>query len=273
MVIINLIGGLGNQMFQYAAARALSLEKNQVLRLNVKAFENYSLHKYGLFHFKLKHKHYKKPSRLKNKFINIFKNKIKFIEQEFNYNPNLQNIEGNPIELEGYFQCEKYFIKYENQIRADFEIISPLKQKTKDTIDFMKSVNSVSIHIRRGDYLFHEMHNTDKEKYYMQAMKMVESQITNPVYFLFSDDMDWVKSNFKSVFETYYIDFNDANTNYEDLKLMSTCQHNIIANSSFSWWGAWLNTNPNKMVIAPQKWFKENTFNYEDVIPQNWIKL
>lgn len=273
MIVINLIGGLGNQMFQYAAAKALSLEKRQKLFLNIQGFEKYQLHKYGLFHFKLEHKQYRQPSKFTKKFITVFKNKIKYTEREFNYNPNLQNIEGNPIELEGYFQCEKYFIKYEDQIRSDFEIISALKQQTKGVIEFMKSCNSVSIHIRRGDYLLHEMHNTDKEEYYSNSMKFIESKISSPVYFLFSDDINWVKENFKTAFETHYIDFNDAESNYEDLKLMASCKHNIIANSSFSWWGAWLNPNQNKIVIAPRKWFNDETWNYQDVIPQNWIKL
>lgn len=273
MIIINLIGGLGNQMFQYATAKVLAIEKQQQLYLNRQAFETYNLHEYGLQHFSLEQKDYKQPFRIQQKLNEIFRNKIVHIEKDFNYNPLLNNLKGNLIFLEGYFQSEKYFIKYEKQIRDDFVIISPLKQKTLDTIDFMKLVNSVSIHIRRGDYLFNEIHNTDKEKYYNQAMKEVESKIANPVYFLFSDDMDWVKSNFKPVYETHYIDFNNAHTNYEDLKLMSSCKHNIIANSSFSWWGAWLNPNANKIVIAPQKWFNDKTLNYQDVIPDTWIKL
>ena len=104
-------------------------------------------------------------------------------------------------------------------------------------------------------------------------MKLIESKINKPVYFIFSDDMPWVKQNFKTKFETIYVDFNDASTNYEDLKLMTSCKHNIIANSSFSWWGAWLNKNPNKMVIAPTKWFNDETRDYKDVIPKNWIKI
>ena len=273
MIVINLMGGLGNQMFQYAAAKALALEKKHKLYLNTKGFQTYLLHKYGLYHFSMQQNNYKEPSRIQRKFIEIFRNKIVHIEKEFNYNPLIQNLKRNPIFLEGYFQSEKYFIKYEKQIRADFEIISPLKQKTQDTIDLMKTVNSVAIHIRRGDYLLHDIHNTNKTKYYKDSMMTIEDSVNNPVYFLFSDDMNWVKSNFKSNSETHFVDFNDAETNYEDLKLMSSCKHNIIANSSFSWWAAWLNPNPNKIVIAPQKWFNDEKINYQDVIPENWIKL
>lgn len=273
MIVIKLIGGLGNQMFQYATAKALALEKKQNLFLNAQAFEKYTLHKYGLHHFSIKQTNYQKLRRLKLKLFSLVFSKNTFNEKDFNYNPELAKITGNLIFLDGYFQCEKYFIKHEKQIRADFEITSPLKQKTKDTINLMKSVDSVSIHIRRGDYLLHEMHNTDKEKYYIQAMQIIESKITHPVYFLFSDDMEWVKANFKTNHIAHYIDFNNADTNYEDIKLMSSCKHNIIANSSFSWWGAWLNSNPNKIVIAPQKWFNDEVLNYQDVVPKSWIKL
>jgi hypothetical protein len=273
MIVVNLIGGLGNQMFQYAAAKALALEKNQKLYLNSCNFESYKLHKYGLPHFKLEGYDYKEPSKIKRKLIKLFRNRIVFEEQEFNYNPLFHNLKGNPIYLKGYFQSEKYFIKYEKQIRADFEISSLLKDKTQATIDFMKEVNSVSIHMRRGDYLLHEKHNTDKEQYYKKAMNEIERKVHSPVYFLFSDDINWVKENFNSDCETHFIDFNDAESNYEDLKLMASCKHNIIANSSFSWWGAWLNVNPNKMVIAPQKWFNDEVLNYKDIVPENWIKL
>lgn len=195
MIVINLIGGLGNQMFQYAAARALSLEKRQNLKINVRAFENYSLHKYGLCHFSVNQNKYKQPNRIQNKLIQLFRNKLVYQEKEFNYNASFWALKGNPIFLEGYFQSEKYFIKYEKQIRADFEIITPLKSKTLATITSIKAVNAVAVHIRRGDYLLHEMHNTNKEEYYKQALKTIESKISNPVYFLFSDDMEWVKAN------------------------------------------------------------------------------
>ena len=152
-------------------------------------------------------------------------------------------------------------------------MVSPLKQQTIETVAYMKSVHAVSIHFRRGDYVGNAVHETDKTVYYKEAMELIESKVENPVYFLFSDDIPWVKENFTTSFETHYIDFNDASTNFEDLKLMSSCQHNIMANSSFSWWGAWLNSNPNKTVIAPKLWFNDEKVNTSDIIPENWIQL
>ena len=137
----------------------------------------------------------------------------------------------------------------------------------------IKESNAVSLHVRRGDYLLHDVHNTDKLEYYTKAMTYLESKVDNPTYFMFSDDIEWVKQNFRSQHKMIFVDFNDAKTNYEDIKLMSNCKHNIIANSSFSWWSAWLNTNPNKIVTAPQVWFNGDMYDYTDLVPKSWIRF
>lgn len=273
MIIVQLIGGLGNQMFQYAVAKALSLEKKQQLVIDASAFETYKLHQFGLHRFAAPLKFYNFFLKLKIKFYKLFGNYLIYKEKQFNYDVDFFTQKGTNVYLEGYFQSELYFKKYAQEIRADFEITAPLKQKTIQLIANMKEENAVSIHIRRGDYLRVSMHNTDKSIYYQMATAYIESKIQNPIYYVFSDDMDWVKENFKTNFETHYIDFNDTFSNYEDLKLMASCKHNIIANSSFSWWGAWLNANPSKIVIAPQKWFNDEKLNYSDVVPVDWIKL
>jgi hypothetical protein len=275
MIVIKIKGGLGNQMFQYAVAKAYALEKNRPFLLDTSIFESYKLHNYGLHHFAMQPTFFKPFTKWQLKLKKLVGKVVYFNEDNyaFNFNANLFGLPSNLLFLEGYFQTERYFLKYENEIRADFEIISPLKQQTKDTIAYMQTVNAVSIHFRRGDYIGNAVHETDKTEYYQEAMKIIESKIENPVYFLFSDDMPWVKENFTTNFETHYIDFNDAATNFEDIKLMSSCKHNIMANSSFSWWGAWLNPNKNKTVIAPKLWFNNETVNTSDVIPENWIKL
>lgn len=273
MIIIQLIGGLGNQMFQYAAAKTLSLEKKQQLVIDISAFETYNVHQFGLNTFAARLTFYNFITKMIAKLHKFFGNFAVYKEIHFNYNADFFAQKTTTTYLEGYFQSELYFKKYENEIRADFEITAPLKEKTIALLHKMKDENAVSIHIRRGDYLLHQIHNTNKTEYYKLAMDYIEARISNPVYYLFSDDMNWVKANFKTNFETHYVDFNDASTNYEDLKLMSSCKHNIIANSSFSWWSAWLNANPGKIVIAPQKWFNDKSMDYSDVLPESWIKL
>ena len=273
MITVQLIGGLGNQLFQYAMAKSLSIEKKQKFSIDVSSFETYKLHHYALNHFNIQKKVYKKPNRYLNKIINLFQKRTYYKEVNFNFNKSIFDINESNIYLEGYFQSEKYFVKHEKQIRKDFEIISPLKKQTHEAIKHIQEVNSVSLHIRRGDYLQHMIHNTDKTDYYKTAMATMQSKVENPVYFIFSDDIPWAKENFKTNFETIFVDFNDALTNFEDLKLMSACKHNIIANSSFSWWGAWLNTNKNKIIVAPKLWFNDSTINTNDIIPDSWIKI
>ncbi|WP_374174012.1 alpha-1,2-fucosyltransferase [Flavobacterium tructae] len=273
MIVVQLIGGLGNQLFQYAAAKALALQTKQKFSLDISQFESYKLHNYALNHFNVISKNYKKPNRYLRKIKSFYQKNVFYKEVDFGYNSDLIHLKGDIIFLEGYFQSEKYFIKYEKEIREDFEVRTLLKKETKAAIAKIESVNSVSIHIRRGDYINNPLHNTSKEEYYNKALEMVENKVYNPVYFVFSDDMDWVKANFSTKQETVFIDFNDASTNFEDLKLMTSCKHNIIANSSFSWWGAWLNKNPDKIVIAPKRWFNDDSINTNDIIPTNWVKI
>ena len=273
MIIVQLLGGLGNQLFQYAMAKSLALEKKQQFSIDISSFKYYKLHHYALDHFNIEKKVYKKPNRYVKKMIGFFKKTTYYKEKDFYFNASIFDINESNIYLEGYFQSEKYFVKYEKEIRKDFEIISPLKKQTQEILQYIEKVNAVSLHIRRGDYLQHKIHNTNKTDYYKTAMVVMESKVDNPVYFIFSDDMPWAKENFKTNCETIFVDCNDALTNFEDLKLMSACKHNIIANSSFSWWGAWLNTNKQKIVIAPQLWYNDNTINTNDVIPESWIKI
>lgn len=144
-------------------------------------------------------------------------------------------------------------------------------------IDIIKSCNAVSLHIRRGDYISNAttntIHGTCNLDYYKRAVEYIKKNSVSPIFFIFSDDIDWVKDNLHLNEKHYYIDWNNADTNYEDMRLMSLCKHNVIANSSFSWWGAWLNNNPKKIVIAPQKWFNDSKLNTFDVIPEKRIKI
>ncbi len=272
MIIARIYGGLGNQLFQYAVAKSLAIEKNQKFALDISGFTTYKLHKYSLHHFNIQDRFYKKPNRFVAKFLRTFFKNEKYREIDFGYNPDVFTLDGDYIFLEGYFQSEKYFRKHEAEIRKDFEIISPLKDKSKEAIKQIEKVNSVSIHIRRGDFLMNERHNTDKSNYYKEAIERIESLVENPVFFVFSDDINWVRENLSTKHETNFIDFNDALTNFEDMKLMSACKHNIIANSSFSWWAAWLNKNKDKFVIAPKKWLNDDS-NTNDIIPETWIKI
>jgi hypothetical protein len=272
MIIAIIYGGIGNQMFQYAAAKSISIEKKLKLVLDISRFEDYKLRKYSLQHFNIKGKIYKKPNRYLRKVQNLLFKKTRYTEMDFGFDHNIFKIDGDCIILDGYFQSEKYFLMHKNEIKNDFSIKSKLKFQTHETLNYINTVNSVSLHIRRGDYLNNPKHYTDNELYYKKAVEVIENKIDNPVFFIFSDDMPWVKSNLTLKYKTVFIDFNDELSGFEDLKLMSACQHNIITNSSFSWWAAWLNENEKKIIIAPKKWFNDDT-NSKDIIPDSWVKV
>lgn len=286
MVAVELIGGLGNQMFQYAAAKALALKRNEKLLLDNRLFATYNLHDYALNHFELRPTFLEEgkiifepiPITEKVKAV-VSRKKIftKYEEQGLDYDENLFSPPQRNMYLKGYFQSEKYFMKFEDEIRRDFQITSPLQKNTVEMLKVIESVTSVSLHIRRGDYInnpkTNNFHGTCSLEYYHRAIEMIKKEIENPVFFIFSDDILWAKENLRTDSITHFIDFTDAATNYEDIKMMSSCKNNIIANSSFSWWGAWLNENKNKLVIAPEKWFNVDYHNTIDIIPESWLKI
>ena len=145
-----------------------------------------------------------------------------------------------------------------------------------DTLPIL-AVNSVSIHVRRGDYLTNpvtfQTHGLCDIDYYKKAIDEILDLVDKPHFFIFSDDQSWAKSNIIFGAPTDYVMHNNSLKNYEDLRLMSYCRHHIIANSSFSWWGAWLGNNPEKIVIAPKKWFNDPKIDTTDLIPDTWLRL
>lgn len=177
---------------------------------------------------------------------------------------------------DGYWQSEKYFIDASTQIRNDFTFANPLDVINSEIVNKMQLSNSVSIHIRRGDYVQNpkvaEVHAMATMDYYKAAIEHIAENISSPHFFIFSDDITWVKSNLILDYQHEYVDHNRGENSFNDMRLMSACKHNIIANSSFSWWSAWLNANQEKIIIAPKNWFKNNT-STEDLIPESWITL
>lgn len=256
MVITKIQGGLGNQMFQWAYGKALSIKHNTDLLLDVGYYSNQGIdtpRKFDLINFP--NLTYKQP-QLENK--NIVQVNDNFYYSDLKYDENYNYF------LNGFWQSEKYFIDIEEIIRKELAIDKETEEKLKNNI----IGNCVSLHIRRTDYVtsngYHPVLTMD---YYHLALEIIENYDN---VLIFSDDVEWCKNNlsFKNMV------FIENNTNIEDLWLMSLCNHNIIANSSFSWWGAWLNNNTDKIVIAPKKWFGEYTnLNEKDIIPNKWLKI
>jgi hypothetical protein len=284
------MGGLGNQMFQYAMGRRLALHHQTELFLDCTFLNTENPHhikrEYELDIFNIQAKiatetELKKfkpanglVSRIKQLFPGLFTYQ-QITQKSHLLNPSILTAPDNSW-LNGFWQSEKYFKDSENTIRTDFEFKSTVQGLNKTLAEKIKSCESVSIHVRRGDYTkpevlaFHGMCSPD---YYYQGLEMLSKKITIQELFLFSDDVAWVKQNMRFSFPVTYIDHNTGKNNFEDMRLMSLCKHNIIANSSFSWWGAWLNAYKNKMVIAPKTWIADKQVKTTDVIPENWLQL
>ncbi len=296
MIIIELISGLGNQLFQYAAGKALSMEKNTSLKLDKTWFEldiekqtprNYGLDPYMLqpelasrkeIDYFLKPDITSIPGKIRTKLDSMKPNHKKLVYKEpfFHYDANFTKASSN-IYLIGYWQSEKYFKNQENQIRNDFRFKYPLSDKNKHWEQLIKQSNAISLHVRRTDMVNNpdvaKTHGSCGIDYYESAAKLIAENEIDPVFFIFSDDPEWCKINLKLSWPVHYIDNNQGDLAYIDMQLMSMCKHHITANSSFSWWGAWLNPSRTKKVICPVKWFADDVRNTSDLIPSNWRRI
>lgn len=288
------MGGLGNQMFQYALGRHLAILNQTELKLDISALQEKNLkenitpreYELGILNIqenfceqRILKKIIKQPLEFKNLFYLLQRKLSPFkvvTESNYPFNPEVLNVSNNTY-LQGYWHSEKYFIEIENLIRKEFQFKYPLDDSNAKLLDKINNSNSISIHIRRSDYITNpdanNHHGVCSIDYYNKSIQLITEKISNPDFFVFSDDMNWVIDHIKINFPITYINHNQGKNSYRDLQLMSCCKHNIIANSSFSWWGAWLNNYKDKIVIAPKKWFNNPNMDTKDLIPENWIKI
>lgn len=266
MIVTKLSGGLGNQIFQYALGRSLSIKNNADLVLDISHYSTDTKRKYALSVFNIEAQ---TSSVEYSKTLNTIK------ESRFSFDPGILDTKDNTV-LDGYWQTEKYFSDIRETILKDIQLKNDLGQESSEILNDINNSNSVSLHVRRGDYVTeaktNAFHGTCSESYYSEALSKA-SKSGEIKIFVFSDDIKWCKENLKFPHPTVYVNEGSTIPDYEELILMSKCKHNIIANSSFSWWGAWLNTNTNKIVIAPSKWFNNTKVDTSDVIPETWIKI
>lgn len=304
MIITRISGGIGNQLFQYALGRALSLKNNAELKLDT--------HFYGLNiepdrSFKLPHfniqniehliatdadfkkagipnpvaqdifsKMIRRGFRVIESVKPINKRKV-ILEPAFNFIPKVMSIQDSCY-LSGVWQSEKYFKEFEATIRKDFALKVPLSEKAIQVKRMMETSPSVSIHIRRGDQVkdpvLLKKHGNLTQEYYTKALEYIRQKMrgTPLRVFVFSDEIEWVKNNMDFGTDAVYVSEYQI-PDYEELVIMSACTHHIIAKSSYSWWGAWLNPSPHKIVIAPKQRFGEASNVAHDLIPESWIQL
>jgi hypothetical protein len=292
MIIIRLKGGLGNQMFQYAFGRYLSLRNNDTLKLDKSFLEKpargYTKREYELGIFNIKEKFTQKeeiPLVVKrdsffNKFLlKFFKRRLYLLGIKYYPEANLEkalNAKGN-LYLDGYWQDCYFPNAIRSTLTKEFSLKREeefLKGQNKEAVKEMKKSPSVSVHIRRTDYVAIDKNKQAfsycNQKYYKKAIETIKEKIKEPKFFFFSDDINWVKNSIK-IKDAVYVDWNKKNPCY-DMTLMSNCQNHIIANSTFAWWSAWLSKdNKNKIVVAPKIWSRGD--NQKNIVPQNWIKI
>lgn len=279
-------------MFQYAAGRVLSLERGVPLCLDISGFSSYGLHQ----GFELQRIFncaagianeadmrnilgWQSSSHIRRLLLRkemvSFRRKELVVEPQLNYWPGIKHVP-NDCYLVGYWQSEKYFSESASQIRADFTFRQSLEDQNEKLTQQIISVNAVSLHVRRGDYATNPQttatHGLCTLDYYRHSIQYIAERVQQPNFFIFSDDISWVRDNLNFPHQSQYVDCNQGKESYNDMRLMSMCNHHIIANSSFSWWGAWLNPKRDKIVVAPKNWFANQT-DASDLLSQNWVKL
>lgn len=284
MIIINLKGGTGNQLFQYALGRHLAIKNNTELKLDVAGLDRaiktgdlYRPLKLNSFNHVATIATAEEIKKLKYPYGIISKGwrwfAFKILRQtNIIFRPEVMNWSGD-IYLDGYWQSPRYFNAIRDTLLQELTLAKPLVPEAEAIAAQMAQTNSVSLHVRRTDYLAYQQRTFGicSKDYYAKAMAYVAEHVTNPTYFVFSDDIEWVKANLPIGANAVYLN-NPAISDVEELTLMSKCKHNIIANSSFSWWGAWLNQHAEKIVIAPSPWFDSEPSD-EKLIPDSWIQL
>lgn len=298
MVIVQLLGGLGNQMFQYALGKHLALLNKSELKLDTSILLNWKpgkhavnrgfdldifnlspvfasrreIRKYHTDGFTLQEKLF---FRIREK---IFGNQI-IKEKHFHFDASILDHRGD-VYLSGTWQSYKYFKDIEAELRNDFHFRLPVSLKAQSVMQKIKQVNSVCLHVRRTDYLSvaasAKIMASLSMEYYTTALQVMKERAGNDMeIFIFSDDIEWCRDNFSFITHPVcFIDHQNAGNKISDhLQLMAACRHHILANSTFSWWSAWLNANPSKTVIAPRQWFSDESVNTNDLIPPAWIRI
>ena len=290
-VITRLNGGLGNQLFQYAAGRALAERLGAPLKFDLSEFETYLLRRFELDQFNINANIATSeelaglvinPSRFQRCYcrlaisLGLDINKIAFKESKFGYDGTFEKIR-HPMYLNGYWQSEKYFISAKDKLRSELCLINKLSESSQKILDEILQCTAISLHIRRGDYISNlsaaAVHGVCSLDYYTSAICHITTHVQNPYFFVFSDDPQWAKDNIKISYPVQFVDINGPDRGVDDMWLMKSCKHHIIANSSFSWWAAWLNDRQDRIVIAPRIWFLDKKINDKDLIPEQWHRI
>jgi hypothetical protein len=290
MIITRLAGGMGNQMFQYAFGRYLSVKYNTELKMDITAlldrtpkkhfvYRDYDL---GIFNIAEAFATAEEISRIKGKIPGrVIKLLNKFTGAKFSYivetgpafSPVLYNSPDN-VYLAGYWQTEKYFSGIADVIRKEFVVKEKLSDLSTEMLKQIQQTNSICVNVRRGDFITNPFHNVCDLKYYTGAKELISSKVDDPHFFIFSDDIEWCRENLDFFSPTTYVLHEYAGKKFQDyIRLISACKHFIIPNSSFAWWANYLSPSQGGITIAPNRWVTADNYDDKDVYRENWIKI
>lgn len=281
MIIVDLKGGIGNQLFQYAAAKVFSIESNRKLLLDVGWFSSQNKRRFQLNKFNVS---YEALIGENQKFITKILNSLQY--KIGSHVVNSRYLEGGiesrkkVIRMRGYWHNLRFFKNHREYLLKEFTLSEKEQKNYVDVKREIKNSQSVAIHFRRGDFAnspaINRTHGTCSLDYYTEALKLISSKTNSDLrLYIFSNNISWVKNHFSTTYKTRYVS-NEHFSDSEELSLMKYSKHNIIANSTFSWWGAWLNNNNHKIVISPKNWFQNHETSkekIEKIIPPEWVVI
>ena len=274
-------------MFQYAAGRSLALAHDCELKLDLSWFGAYHSYAYQLNLFSIQATvatvdevsrlvgPLPRLARMLRKGVGVGK-KSYCVERGFAFDEGFYD-RTPPVYLDGYWQSWKYFEPNANQIKEELTLSIPMAGKNLELSQQIAQVNSVSIHIRRGDYVTNPtanaVHGLVGVEYYKAALQQISECVPAPFYVVFSDDLEWARGNLGIINNVVFVDHNRGASSYEDMRMMSLCRHHILANSSFSWWAAWLGYHAGKQVLYPSNWFATSGKDISSLCPTGWIRV
>lgn len=288
MIEVSIQGGLGNQLFQYASAYSISRYFNQEMVQDVSFFDKQSLRGYKLNQLQLKCSKKTASSEYKDQCVLVSNKIMNYLLRRMNhrtikrenciywldelpekmFSTNILN-----AYMDGYFQSYLYFEKYRTDLIEQIRPIYEKESEYKVVLEQIKGQNAIAVHVRRGDFKLAQkdvsgFHYLLTEQYYHNALKYISEKLNNPVFFWFSDDIDWVKQNFGEKDNFQFVNLHTKHADIDEMMLMKNCKHIVAANSTFSWWASWLNEYDDALHICPAK-----RYGNVNMIPENWIKI
>ncbi len=290
MIKVKLMGGLGNQMFQFSFGYAMAqkydtsflIDESELIKLPTATFKGVK-REFDLEIFEIQNASYCYEGVICDKSNFFYRNFNKllpihlrryYVERFFHFDNKLENINFNNITFEGYWQSYRYFEKYEAEIKNIFKHKYNVIPQSESLLNEIISSTSVCINVRRGDFTSNSYHGVQEIEYYVNAVNFITAKIMVDTFYIFSDDIEWCRNNFNFINNKVIVDHTHKGHKFGNyFELMRNCKHFVIPNSSFAWWSAWLALNQEKIVICPLKWFTNPQINTSDLIPQKWIRI